>query len=120
MSKVLVLDDNPDMCQLMKEVLEDFTDVEVKLAHSYEEVVGHLSGINQIDLAFLDVNLGLNARTGIDVYQWLKDNQFTGKIIFFTGHAGTYPLLTELIKLPQVYLLEKPVNIEMIEKVFRE
>lgn len=115
--KILVLDDNSDMCELMKEVLGDFGCENILLSQSFEQTESYQSEIDSIDVAFLDVNLGMGKKNGIEVYHWLMEQGYPGKVVFFTGHAGSYPALTELINNSNVSLLEKPVSIELIEKV---
>jgi FixJ family two-component response regulator len=61
-------------------------------------------------LAILDVNLGPDAPSGIDAFRWLKERAFPGEIIFLTGHARSHPLVKACYELPNVQVLEKPIE----------
>ena len=118
MKKILLLDDNKELCILMKKMFEQFGATDVSSFHSYAEVESISNNLN-FDLAFLDVNLGINARSGIDVFNLLVQKGFKGQIVFLTGHAGSYPLLKKTLEYPNVKLLEKPADISVIEAIVR-
>src|SRR5579862_5380074 len=44
-------------------------------------------------LAILDVNLGPGCPSGLDAHSWLAAEHFSGRIVFLTGHAQSYPLV---------------------------
>lgn len=114
--KVLLLDDDPDMCALMRETFEGFRVEDVTLCNSYQEVVDLGEKILGYDLVFLDVNLGLGHKTGVDVFNWMTQIGFKNRVVFFTGHARSYPLLVDALRRPRVGLLEKPASVAMIKK----
>ena len=118
--KILLLDDNQDLCLLMKEFLQEISQSEIKSCHSFEDFMLVTNETIDFDLAILDVNLGIGKKTGIDAYQWLIEHNFKGRFLFFSGHAGSYPILADLKKRPHVKLLEKPVSLEELEKVLHE
>ncbi len=115
--KALLLDDDPDMCSLMQETFEGFSVTDVTICNSYEEVIELGEKILIYDIVFLDVNLGLGQKTGVDVFNWMSQLGFQNRVIFFTGHARSYPILVDALKRPHVALLEKPATIAMIKKV---
>lgn len=119
MKKILLLDDNKELCTLMEKMFEQFGTTEVSSFHSYSEVESIADKLN-FDLAFLDVNLGINARSGIDVFNLLMQKGFKGKIVFLTGHASSYPLLKKTLEYPNVRLLEKPADVAVIESIVQE
>jgi DNA-binding NtrC family response regulator len=114
MSKVLVLDDDKDLCTLMIAIIKEMG-MEVSCFHSFNDVSLLRRDQLNFDFAFLDVNLGIEQPSGIDVYNWLRGREFKGKVIFFTGHARAYPILQRSLKDPKVSLLEKPADIEKIQ-----
>ena len=87
------------------------------VAHSLEEVK-HLESIPR-DLALLDINLGANAPSGVDVHHWLDEHGFHGQIVYLTGHARTSPLVAETLQLPNVTVLSKPVSVEELDSLVR-
>lgn len=114
--KVLLLDDDPDICNLMRETFEGFRVQDVTICNSYQEVVDLQEKILGYDIVFLDVNLGLGHKTGVDVFNWMTEQGFQKRVIFFTGHARSYPLLVDALNRPNVGLLEKPATVAMIKK----
>lgn len=104
----------------MTRLLDQIGVSEIACFHSYADVENSVNKGLNYDLAFLDVNLGINARSGIDVYHLLLQHHFKGKIVFLTGHASSYPLLQKMLENPQVRLLEKPADISVIEAIVRE
>ena len=67
----------------------------------------------QSRVAILDINLGPNVPDGVDAFNWLMDHGFQGKILFFTGHARTNPLVAQAVR-NGVEILEKPVHPDKI------
>lgn len=115
MKKILLLDDNKELCMLMTTMFMELGNHDVHCFHSYSDVATLSPQQLNFDIAFLDVNLGVNAPSGIEVFDWLIKNGFKGKVIFFTGHARSYPLLKKSMEYPNVQLLEKPADIEKIQ-----
>lgn len=114
--KILLLDDDVDMCTLMRETFEGFQVKDIAVCNTYQEVVNYGERIIGYDVVFLDVNLGLGQKSGVDVYTWLTEVGYQNRVVFFTGHARSYPLLVDALKNPQVGLLEKPATLAMIKK----
>lgn len=118
--KILLLDDDIDMCELMKETFESFGISDIVVCRSYEEVVALGTHAQGFDAAFLDINLGIGQKTGMDAFNWLQAHGFTNRVVFFTGHARSFPLLVSALDKPNVRLLEKPATIAMIKKALYE
>lgn len=115
MKKILLLDDNKELCTLMTAMFRELGDHDISCFNSYAEMVVLKSHQINFDIAFLDVNLGVNVPSGIDAFDWLINSGYKGRIIFFTGHARSYPLLKKSMEYPNVRLLEKPADIEKIQ-----
>lgn len=114
--KVLVLDDDKDLCTLMLAVIKEMG-MEGSCLRSFNDVSFLRRDQLNFSYAFLDINLGIDQPSGIDVYNWLKEREFKGKVIFFTGYAMSYPMLQNSLKDPNVSLLKKPATIEKIQSV---
>lgn len=119
MKKILLLDDDKDLCLLMGMALQDFGAEEYNFVHSYEEFVALPPEKLHADVYFLDINLGHSRKTGIDVFDWLREHHPESKIIFFTGHAHNFPELQTRLKLPHVQLLQKPLELSTLEKILK-
>src|SRR5262249_41194586 len=107
--RVLFLDDSEDLRDLVKILLETSLQVECMCFASLRDMERHSSDVLRASVAILDINLGPNAPDGIDVFNWLKQHGFHGKILFLTGHARTMPQVTEAEK-NGVEVLEKPLH----------
>lgn len=119
MKKVLFLDDDKSLCFLMVELFAESRDIEIVTASSYAQFITHEKDILTFDIIFLDVNLGAGCPTGLDAFQWLREKDYRNKIVFFTGHALSYPEVKEALKTPNVFNLEKPAPIKKIEDLIR-
>jgi len=67
------------------------------------------------DLAILDVNLGPGEPSGIEIYRWLKGQNYRGKIVFLSGHTRTDPQVVEATRISGVDFLQKPLAFGQIE-----
>jgi len=107
--RVLVLEDDEDLRSILCELLS-LSGAEVRVsAGRLEDVRRERVEALGCGLALLDINLGAGVPSGLDAYRWLKDNGFSGKTVFFTGHARSHPLVREALELPHVQVLSKPV-----------
>jgi DNA-binding NtrC family response regulator len=111
---VLLIDDDPDLRASLEQALEDFEIGPVLSFGQLKEAQAHTAEALQCACAVLDVNLGPRQPTGIDAASWLRDQGFTGRIVFLTGHAGSYPTLKNMTKQPRTLLLEKPATFEQL------
>jgi DNA-binding response OmpR family regulator len=71
------------------------------------------------DVAIIDVNLGAGQPSGVDAYRWLRDQSFSGEILFLTGHARSFPGVAEAHALG-VRVLQKPLAIDELLDLLRE
>ena len=79
-------------------------------AASFEDVLGQADKILQVRLAILDVNLGAERPSGVEVYRWLRSRDFSGHVVFLTGHAATHPLVEQARSIEGAQVLTKPVT----------
>jgi response regulator of citrate/malate metabolism len=117
--KVLLLDDDRDLCFVMKEMLLVLGAKSCFCTHSFQDLTLHLTEALDTDLALLDVNLGDELYNGIDAYEWLMKEGYQGRIVFFTGHARSHPWVKKALQIPNVQLLEKPAPIDKIENLLQ-
>lgn len=117
MKKILFLDDDKSLCSLLGMLLNELGAVHAVFINSYNELLKLQSEIPNYDIIFLDVNLGSNVPNGLDAFDWLKDNNFEKKVVFFTGHANTYPIIQKALAYPNVSVLEKPVAVDKIQDI---
>lgn len=119
MKKILFLDDDKSLCSVLDMLLIELGVNGAVYVHSFEELQKFESRLNEFDLIFLDVNLGMNAPSGEDAFNWLMENHYHNEIVFFTGHAKTFPLVQQAKEFAKVSVLEKPVPVEALQKLIQ-
>ena len=112
---ILVVDDEPEACEMIKSFLED-RDYTVITAPNGRE------GINAIKekspaLVFLDVRMP--DMTGIDVLEELKNENISVKVILMTGvEAGEE--IDKAKELGIITLLKKPVQLQALSDIVKQ
>lgn len=117
MKKLLFLDDDKALCTLLNMLLTELGVSGSVFIHSYDELLKYQSELNSFDMIFLDVNLGSNVPSGIDAFNWLMENHYINQIVFFTGHANTFPVVRKALDFAKVSVLEKPVPVEKLQNL---
>jgi DNA-binding NtrC family response regulator len=114
MNAVLFVDDSSDLRQVM-ELMCQSLGVECICVASMSAVQERVAQVLRTDLAILDVNLGLGEPSGIEIYRWLKGQDYRGKIVFLSGHTRTDPRVAEASRISGVDFLQKPLGFGQIE-----
>jgi FixJ family two-component response regulator len=111
---VLIVDDDEDLRETLGDVLASLDTCSVK-AGSLRDVERRSVELSKCFLALLDINLGPNQPSGLDVCAWLIAHGFAGHIVFMTGHAAGYPLVNDARSMRGVAILQKPIDLGIIE-----
>ena len=106
---VLVLDDDDDLREALTGMVE-FLGHQCVGAASLDELRAQSDAVQGCRVAIVDINLGPDRPTGIDAYDWLKQQRFAGSVVFLTGHARSHPLVQQAFLRGDVKLLEKPIG----------
>lgn len=114
---MLVVDDDEDLRELMKEITSSMGVEEHVVAGGLRELEGQREAALRCALAILDVNLGPGAPTGVDVHHWLRREGFDGRIVFLTGHAEHDPRVRAAAEIPGTRVLRKPIGMADLAKV---
>ncbi len=109
MKTIFLLDDSRDFLSMMKIFVQARCGCGVFTATSYESTVGNEDSVLKSDMAFLDINLGPEKQTGVDVYHWLRGHGYRRPIYFLTGHAKMSPEVQQAEALGDVVVLTKPI-----------
>jgi FixJ family two-component response regulator len=127
--KVLLVDDDDALLEALCQFYEiigqvkclKFTGLQ-DLMQRHTEVLGTNSdGIPpQETLAIVDINLGYGKPTGIDVYHWLQEQNYEGRIVFLTGHAKDHALVREASIMDHIPIYEKPLAFDQLTALVKE
>jgi len=107
MSKVLIVDDENDICFLISEILKDESFVS-EIANNSSEALLKYNNFNP-DLIILDVWLGNSQLDGIELLSKFKELNPLVPIIIISGH-GTVDMAVNAIKNGAYDFIEKPFN----------
>ena len=108
--QILVVDDEPEIRNLLKEILEEEGFI-VELAEN-GEIAKQKRHSQRADLTLLDV--WLPDQDGLKLLQeWTLGNDYDGPIIVMTGH-GTLETAVEAIKLGAYDFIPKPPDLNRL------
>ena len=107
MHKVLIIDDEKDICFLISEILKDEKYLTYSAVNS-SEAISHFNKYNP-DLVILDVWLSNSQLDGIEILKEFKKINNNIPVIIISGH-GTVDLAVSSIKNGAYDFLEKPFN----------
>ena len=107
MHKVLIIDDEKDICFLISEILKDEKYLTYSAVNS-SEAIAHFNKYNP-DLVILDVWLSNSQLDGIEILKEFKKINSNVPVIIISGH-GTVDLAVSSIKNGAYDFLEKPFN----------
>ncbi len=107
MNKILIVDDEKDICFLISEILTDENYVTDNALNS-DEAISKFNKLNP-DLVILDVWLSNSKLDGIELLKEFKKSNPNIPVIIISGH-GTVDLAVRAIKNGAYDFLEKPFN----------
>lgn len=109
--KVLVVDDEPDLTEILQEQLE-VMNCKVIVSNNGEEALNTLKNEKDIDIIFSDMQMP--KMSGLELLRNIKNEDYNGKFYLMSGdHSHKYEGYKELLD----GILEKPFNFEKIEKI---
>ena len=118
---VLLVDDDEDLRAAMDEVLHRIGVRRLVEAGSLRDVEDQREEALACQLALVDINLGYGEPTGINVFEWLEREGFTGRVVFLTGHGSQDPRVQRAASLAGSQVASKPLTTaklrEMIEGI---
>jgi DNA-binding NarL/FixJ family response regulator len=107
---ILFVDDDEDLRETVCDLLSSLRPGGCLTVGSLAELEVRGAAALTCSLAILDLNLGANAASGLDVYRWLKRARFAGKVVFLTGYGPDDPLVQEASRVSEARTLSKPVQ----------
>jgi len=115
MRTVLFVDDSSDLCEVVEFMCQSLPEVECVCVTSMSAVLERAVQVLRTGLAILDVNLGPGEPSGVEIYRWLKGQNYRGKIVFLSGHARTDPLVEDAARISGVDFFQKPLAFGQLE-----
>jgi DNA-binding NtrC family response regulator len=119
MTKLLIVDDDADLRDMLKEFFELTTSTTCVAVGSLAELEKVRDQALECSLAILDINLGAEQPSGLDVFAWLRTAGFRGKVAFVTGHADNHPLVRRAASEAGVKVYKKPMEIERLMELVK-
>lgn len=113
MNTILVVDDERDIRETLKEVLEE-EGYDVITAESVEEA--QKISLQSIDTALVDIKIG--SGNGIDLLKQFRTERPLLPVVMITGH-GSVALASEAFRLGAYEFLEKPLRLLQVRTVVR-
>jgi DNA-binding response OmpR family regulator len=80
---------------------------------SLAEATAHAPRAQRCSLAILDINLGDGVPSGLEVYRWLVQLGFPGRIVFLTGYGADDPRVQEAHRIG-LRVLTKPISVNVL------
>ncbi len=113
MSKILIVDDEKDIREILQELLED-EGYSVLTASTVEEA--NDIPLEQFDSAIVDIKIG--SGDGVELLKEFKKRRPLLPVIMITGH-GSVSLAAEAFKLGAYEFLEKPLRLMQVRTTVR-
>lgn len=114
---VLFLDDDEDLRDTFTDLVRSVFDRDCHGLRSYRDLVTLGDQALDCGVAILDINLGPQAPSGLEAYNWLRRRGFSGRIVFLTGHANSHPLVVEASRLGDAEVVAKPVSFDALSSL---
>lgn len=115
--RTLIVDDDPDLGGALGDWVEDASGKPCLVAQSLEQLQRDEQTVLGCGLAIVDINLGVNQPSGLDVAVWLRTIGFPGEVLFLTGHAKEHPLVRRAAQEDGILILEKPMDMERLAAI---
>ena len=115
MTRLLVVDDEPEICDFLKSFFED-RDFEVQTALSGERALEMVESFHP-QVVLLDIKMG--STDGLSVLRKVKEKQPKTKVIMVTA-LETTEKIEEAMRLGADNYITKPLSLEYLENDVRE
>ena len=109
MKSILVIDDEREICESIKMILE-YED------YSVDYTTDSLKGLQKIEYGNFDailLDIQMPGKTGFEVLNWLKEKNYDPKVIMISAH-GSIENAIKATKLGAFDFLEKPIDREKL------
>ena len=84
--KIIIVDDEPLMSTLIKEIIDDDPVLEVSQITTKKDDFLNIVSKDHFDIALIDISMGSGKEGGLDVLSELKDKGLGMKVVMFSAH----------------------------------
>jgi excisionase family DNA binding protein len=113
---ILIIDDEVDICELAKIVLEKAGYLVSAVSNGKEAI--RLLGENQFTLVFLD--LGMPEVSGLEILKYIKNSKINTEVIIMTGYQEGAHIMSAAMDYGSFFVMKKPfTNDELLEVTAR-
>ena len=113
MPRILVVDDDPETCRFMNELLRE-PDREIEMAETPEDALARIAE-GRFDLVVSDINLNAN-QDGLDLLRAFKASDPDAEVVLISAF-GTLETALEAVKAGAFDYVSKPVDIAQVREV---
>lgn len=110
---ILVIDDEKDICELLKIVLEREGYIVTAVSNGAEAI--ELISKSRYDLIFLD--LGMPQVNGLEILDYIKSQAIDVGIIIITGYAEGAQIMTAAMEYSPLLIMKKPFSNKDIKDI---
>ena len=111
MAKVLIVDDEKDIRELLGDILEDEGHATVRHGHA-QDAIDEIDQ-SQFDLVILDIWLKESHMDGIDILKYIKAKLPDLPVVIISGH-GNVEIAVAAVKQGAFDFIEKPFNLDQL------
>jgi FixJ family two-component response regulator len=119
-SDLLIVDDDEDLRLAVADLVEAEGERRVMGVGSLAELVALGPRALACGLIIIDVNLGPDKPSGIDVLAWLCEHGYRGRAVFLTGHGRTCPEVEQAYRTEGVPVLSKPIGVDALLELAKD
>ena len=120
-NKILIVDDEPDICDLISDILSE-SGYSVNSAFSKDEAIKVMEN-SGISLVITDIWMNDNEKEGFELLEWCKAYNALTPVLIMSGH-GTIEFAMNAAKNGAYDFLEKPFNSDrllfLVKKALQE
>jgi len=114
-TKVLIIDDNKNLVQMIKEYFNDHADIEISL-EAYDGVEGvRLIDKKKDEFNLILLDLIMPNKDGVSVLEYMKKKGIDKKVIVLTSY-NTQEVIRKVAEMGVNYFILKPFELEDLEK----
>jgi FixJ family two-component response regulator len=114
---IVLLDDDEDILDTLGNVIRVVSDKGCIAFRTLAELVSRREEVLASDMAILDINLGADEPSGLDVYGWLRQSGYTAPVVFLTGHGANHPLVVQACSMGDARVVRKPIGMDEMRAV---